>query len=520
MGYNTTKLANRVPGITEQNRKWWVVVAIGIAGVLVSVDFNGLTVALPTIGRDLGISTTGLQWTINAYLLAFAAPMVAFGRLSDIFGRRRVLLIGIVVFIVASAFAGMSRSELWLVSARVVQGLGAAAFFAASLPIVSHAFPEKERGRGIALWAAISGVGLAAGPLVGGVLTQMVSWRWFFFFNIPLAGVAVVLTLAAVRESRDETVGHHVDFAGLITVTCGLVALVLGIQQGDTLGWGSPFVLGSLGAAVLLLAAFFVIERRVSDPLIELDLFRSRDFLGANAVGFVVNYGFGALLFYMTLYLQNILDYSPLRTGFVFLAFTVPLVALEARTTDVSNRLGVRISMVSGMALITVAFLLLTLITPAGELPIILVALVLAGIGVGVAYTLSNTVGMGALPDTKGGEASGVLGMVRLLGAVFGVAVTGALFKTLENRKLAELLVNAGAALDSSDRREIKGLLSGSDAAEATLKHLAPEIESQVERIVHAAFVSAFGRAMLLCAVVSILGVVAAYFIIEATSSE
>ncbi|MCO8246531.1 MULTISPECIES: MFS transporter [unclassified Haladaptatus] len=520
MGTNTTKLANRVPTITEQNRKWWVVVAIGIAGILVSVDFNGLTVALPTIGRDLGISTTGLQWTINAYLLAFAAPMVAFGRLSDIFGRRRVLLIGITIFIAASAFAGFSQSELWLVSARVVQGLGAAAFFAASLPIVSHAFPEKERGKGIALWAAISGLGLAAGPLVGGVLTQMVSWRWFFFFNVPLAAVAVILTLAAVRESRDETVGHHVDFAGLVTVTGGLVALVLAIQQGDTLGWGSPFVIGALGAAVLLLAAFFVIERRTDDPLIELDLFANRDFLGANAVGFVVNYGFGALLFYMTLYLQNILDYSPLRTGLVFLAFTVPLVVLEARTNDVSTRLGVRNSMVGGMALMAVAFVFLTRVTPTSGLVTVLVSLVLAGTGIGVAYTLSNTVGMGALPDAKGGEASGVLGMVRLLGAVFGVAVTGALFKTLENEKLAELLVKAGAALDASDRQEIKGLLSGSDAAETTLKHLAPEVESQVERIVHVAFVSAFGRAMLLCMAVSILGVIAAYFIIEAASSE
>src|SRR3712207_896376 len=246
--------------ITESNRRWWVVVAMALTTLLMTIDFNGLTVALPTIGRDLDTSTTGLQWTINAYLLALAAPSVAAGRLADIFGRRRVLLIGTVVFIAGSAGSGLAPADRWLIAARVVQGFGAAAFFAASLSIVSNAFPPDERSKGIGVWAGIGTVGLAIGPLIGGFLTQALSWRWFFFVNIPVAVLAIILTLVAVRESKDETASRHVDLAGLLTITFGLAALVLAIQQSDTSGWASAEVAGTSVAALVLFGLFFFIE--------------------------------------------------------------------------------------------------------------------------------------------------------------------------------------------------------------------------------------------------------------------
>ena len=221
--------------VAERNRRWWVVIAMALTTLLMTIDFNGLTVALTTMGRDLDTSTTGLQWTINAYLLALAAPSVAAGRLADIFGRRKVLLIGTVVFIAGSAASGLAQADWWLIAARVVQGFGAAAFFADSLTIVSNAFPPEERSKGIGVWAGIGTVGLAIGPLIGGFLTQTLSWRWFFFVNIPVAVLAIVLTLVTVRESKDESASAHVDLLGLLTITLGLGALVLAIQQGDTL---------------------------------------------------------------------------------------------------------------------------------------------------------------------------------------------------------------------------------------------------------------------------------------------
>lgn len=238
--------------IYERNHKWWVVVAMALATILITINFGGVIIVLPAIGRELGTSTRGLQWTANAYLLPFAVVMVAAGRLADIFGRRRLLLIGIALFIVASSLCGLAQADWWLIAARAMQGVGAGVFLTASLSIVSSAFPPDEQSKGIGVWAGVIGIGIAVGPFVGGILTEVASSRWFFFVNIPIALLAVFLTLRVVRESRDETAGRYVDLFGLATVTAGLTALVFGIKQSETLGWGSPFVIGMLVAAVIL----------------------------------------------------------------------------------------------------------------------------------------------------------------------------------------------------------------------------------------------------------------------------
>ncbi|MDP8947866.1 MAG: MFS transporter [Actinomycetota bacterium] len=499
--------------VTERNRRWWVVVAMALTTLLMTIDFNGLTVALPTIGRDLDTSTAGLQWTINAYLLALAAPSVAAGRLADIFGRRRVLLIGTVVFIVGSAASGLAQADWWLIGARVVQGFGAAAFFAASLSIVSNAFPPEERSKGIGVWAGIGTVGLAIGPLIGGFLTQTLSWRWFFFVNIPVAVLAIILTLVAVRESKDESASRHVDLTGLLTVTVGLTALVLAIQQSDTLGWGSAVVIGSLAAALVLFGLFFFIEPRLPEPLIDLGLFANRSYLGANGVAFAQNFGFAALLFFLTLYLQNILGYSPLQAGFVFLVFSAILAVVDSFAGRLAASVGTRPPMAVGMALCAAAFLMLSLLRPTSGLSIVIAALLVAGVGQALAYTVSTTGGMQAIPEAKAGAASGILSMIRLLGAVFGVAVTGALFKAMENNRLAELLAASGARLSASDRAEIRGLLSGSGAAKEKLARLAPSVAEQVDRVVREAFVYAFDGAMLLCMAISLVGALTALLV-------
>ncbi|MGF1470909.1 MAG: MFS transporter [Rubrobacteraceae bacterium] len=499
--------------VSERNRKWWTVVLMSLAATLVIVDVNGLTVALPTIGRDLGASTTGLQWTINAYLLASATPLVAVGRLADIFGRRRVLLIGMVIFIVASAICGMAQTDWWLISARAVQGLGGATFFAASLSIVSNAVPPVERSKGIGVWAGTTGAGAAVGPFIGGFLTSYLSWRWFFYVNIPVALVIVCLTLILVRESRDETVGRHVDLAGLLTLTGGLTALVVAVQQGGTLGWGSPVIVGCTVVALVLLGLFVVVEPRLREPLVDLGLFRNWSYFGANVASFSQNFGLYTMMFLLTLYLQNVLGYSPMQTGLVFLALSGLFVVGNPLAGWLEGVIGPRIPLAIGMVVGAVSYFMLTRLTPTSGLALVIAALILASVGRSLSFTAATTGGMSVIPEDKAGVASGTLSMVRHIGSVFGIAMAGGFFKALESNKLASLFTGAGSNFSDPDRKEVRGLLSGSEAAEAELTRLAPEVAGQVERIVREAFLYGFDGAMLLCVVVSMVGLLAAFLI-------
>jgi len=288
---------------------------------------------------------------------------------------------------------------------------------------------------------------------------------------------------------------------------------VLAIQQGDTLGWSSVLILGSLAVALVLLGLICIAELRLREPLIDLGLFANRGYLGANGVAFAQNFGFAALLFFLTLYLQNFLGYSPLQAGLVFLTFSAILAIVDSFAGRLAASVVARLPMVVGMALCAVAFLLLFLVRPTSGLTIVIAALLVAGIGQALAYTVSTSGGMQAIPEAKAGAASGILSMIRLVGAVFGIAVTGALFKVRENDKLAELLTTSGANLDSSDRAEMRGLLLGSEAAQNKLARIAPNVAHQMEQLVREAFVYAFDGAMLLCMAVSVAGVVAALLV-------
>ena len=349
----------------DDARKWWIVGAVSLVFLPLIIDFYGIVVALPSIGRDLNSSTTSLAWTVNAFMLGMAGPLVVVGRLGDLLGRRRVMLAGLALFGAASIACGLAQAEWQLVAARAVQGVGSAMLFALGLSIVSNAFPPEQRSVGIGILGAVGGVGSAIGPLVGGFFTQALSWRWFFFVNVPVIAIATVLTLAKVEESKDETAARSLDLPGAIAVTAGFVLLVLGIQQIQIAGWASLPVVGSLLAGALLILAFVAFERRSKAPLVDLRLFRNADFLGPATVAFLANYVFGASMFFVTLYLQFILGYDPVRTGLFFLMFSVPFVLVGAISGKVDQRIGLRQALAAGMLWLALAFALLALIEPA-----------------------------------------------------------------------------------------------------------------------------------------------------------
>jgi EmrB/QacA subfamily drug resistance transporter len=300
-------LAQRGRLITEENSRWWTLGAMCFALFMIMLDNTVVNVALPSIQRDLHASLQALEWTMNAYTLTLAALMVTAGRLGDIFGRRKLFLFGVAVFGASSLAIGVAPNDVLLVAFRAVQGIGAAFMMPATLSIISQAFPAEQRGTAIGTWAGVGALALAIGPVLGGFLTEDVSWRAIFFINPPIAVGAVAVTLFAARESRDETVGRIVDFAGIATLTAGLTALVLALVESNSWHWGSARIVGLFVVAVVALAAFVVIELRVRAPMLDFSFFRSRTSAGANVVAFLVTFAMFAQFFFLTLYMQNVL---------------------------------------------------------------------------------------------------------------------------------------------------------------------------------------------------------------------
>jgi EmrB/QacA subfamily drug resistance transporter len=433
--------------ITDDNRRWWTLGAMCFALFMVMLDNTVVNVALPTIQRDLHASISGLEWTVNAYTLSFAVLLVTGGRLGDLFGRRKVFLFGVVVFALSSASIGFSPDQTWLVVGRAVQGMGAAFMMPATLSIISNAFPPEERGKAIGTWAGVSAMALAIGPVVGGFLVEHVSWQSVFFLNIPVAIGAVAVTLFATHESRDETVDRVVDIPGVVAITVGLGSLVLALVESNSWGWGSPRILGLLAAAVVGLTAFALVERHGRAPMVDFSFFRSRSFLGANVVAFIVSFAMLAMFFFIALYMQNIQGFSPLEAGVRFLPSTLVLIVMGPVAGRLADKVGPRLLMTTGLLFTTASLLWQSFLEVDSGYSFLLGAFVLMGIGMGLVMSPMSTAAMNAVDRTKAGVASGILSMSRMVGGTFGVAALGALVSAVGRHDLDRKLpaVPAGA---------------------------------------------------------------------------
>jgi EmrB/QacA subfamily drug resistance transporter len=411
--------------LNDGNRRWWTLAAMCFALFMVMLDNTVVNVALPSIQHDLHTSIAGLEWTVNAYTLAFGVLLVTGGRLGDIFGRRRVFLIGVLLFAASSAFIGFSQSSAWLIGGRAVQGLGAALMMPATLSIITNAFPPRERGRAIGTWAGVSALALAIGPVLGGVLVEHVSWQSIFFINLPVAAGAVAVTLFATRESRDETVVPTVDIAGIGAITVGLTALTLALVEASSWGWGSARILGLFALAAVALAAFAQIERRVRVPMVDFGFFRSRTFLGTNVVAFIVSFAMLGMFFFLTLYMQNVLGYSPLQAGIRFLPTTLMVIVVAPIAGRLTDTIGPRPLIAAGLVLVAASLGWQSFLTPTSGFDFLLPGFVLMGVGIALVMSPMSTAAMNAVDQTKAGVASGILSMSRMVGGTLGVAVLG-----------------------------------------------------------------------------------------------
>ncbi len=402
---------------------------------LLMLDSTVVALALPTIERDLHASPDNVQWVLNGYLLVLAVLVVTAGRLGDIYGRRLVFLIGMAVFGAGSVLAAVASDDALLVAARAVQGAGGAAMLSLSLAIVSHAFPTERQAQALGIWAAVSALALAIGPLVGGVLID-VDWRLIFWINLPICAMGVAITWWAARESRDETSPPKLDLPGLATLTPGLLAFVFALVRADDWGWGSARTIALLAAGLLLLAGFWAIEHRVDSPIVDFSLFRNGPYLGASAAAFTLVGAYWAVIFFQPQYLQGVLDHGPVAAGLLILPVTAPMVFISPFCGGLIDRFGPRALMTVGMVCGAVGLALLTQIDASSSYGSLMPGYLLFGISLGLVYAPMSTAAMLAMPRAKAGIAAGVLAMVRVTAGAVSLAAVAAAFQTIQDDQL------------------------------------------------------------------------------------
>jgi EmrB/QacA subfamily drug resistance transporter len=446
--------------LAEENRKWWTLAAVAFGLFMIMLDNTVVNVALPSIEKDLHISISELEWIVTAYALVFAALLITGGKLADLFGRRRIFVIGLVIFTASSLACGLATSAGMLIGARAVQGIGAALMNPATLSIITATFPPKQRGQAIGIWAGVSALALAIGPLCGGVIVDNIGWNWIFFVNVPVGVLGIVVSQLVIRESRDTSHEQSVDVPGLLTSGAGLFALSYALIEGNRHGWASGEILGLFAASVVLLVAFVLVEHRQRLPMLDLSLFRIGSFVGANVVALLVSLGMFGVFFFVSLYVQNILGYSPTRAGATFLPMTVLIILIAPMAGKASDRVGGRWLMGGGMTLLGISLLFYQRVGLHTTFWTLLPAMVLGGVGMAMTMSPMTSTAMGSVPVDKAGVGSGVLNSFRQVGGSLGIALMGAIVAsyttarpgTLEGKQQyvdglhAALLVSAGIA--------------------------------------------------------------------------
>jgi EmrB/QacA subfamily drug resistance transporter len=421
----------------EENRKWWTLAAVSFGLFMIMLDNTVVNVALKAIQDDLHSSTATLEWVVNAYALTFAVLMLTGGKLADMLGRKRLFIAGLVVFTLASLACGLSPDAGFLIGARMAQGVGAAMMNPATLSIISATFPPKERGTAIGIWAGVSAMALAFGPLVGGVLTEHVNWNWVFFVNVPVGVLAVIVGLRVIRESKDTSHEQRLDLPGLVTSAIGLFALTYALIEANEFGWTSARIVALFAVAVVALAAFVLLESRQRLPMFDLTLFRNGTFAGANAVALLVAFAMFGIFFFISLYMQRVLGYSPVKAGLAFMPMTVLIVFLAPVAGRLSDKLGTRWLLGSGMLLVSGSLLLYSRLGVHSSWWDIFPGLIVGGVGMALVMTPMTAAALGAVSVDKAGVGSGMLNTSRQVGGSLGLAVMGAIMAHETTQALA-----------------------------------------------------------------------------------
>jgi EmrB/QacA subfamily drug resistance transporter len=496
-------------------RKWWTLIAVSVAIFMLLLDITVVNVALPEIQRSLHSSFRDLQWVVNAYALTLAAFLLTAGSVADLIGRKRVFVAGLLVFTGASAVCGLSTSPLMLNLARAVQGTGGAMMFATSLALLAQAFHGKERGTAFGVFGAVTGAAVAVGPVLGGVITSAVGWKWIFFVNVPIGAVAVFVTLTQVADSRDPD-ATGVDWAGLVTFSTSLFVFVFALVQGNEKGWGSTEILALLIAAVALMIAFVLVEHFQTRPMLDLALFRRPAFTGASIVAFSISASFFAMFLYLTLYIQDVLGYSPLQAGLRFLPVTLLSFAVAPVAGKLSVRVPVRLLLGSGLVLAGLGLLAMTSITESSGWTLLIPGFLLGGAGIGMINPPLASTAIGVVPHERSGMASGINSTFRQVGIATGIAGLGAIFEHSVTKSTTAALSasgRSGEVLRAAHGQLATLLQSGEVTKIAHTLH--PAARAALVHSYRAGFSQAFTKIAIIAALIAFVGAAFAFALIR-----
>ena len=496
-------------------RKWWTLIAVSVAIFMLLLDITVVNVALPDIQRSLHSSFSDLQWVVDAYALTLATFLLTAGSVADLLGRKRVFIAGLFVFTISSAVCGLSTTPLELNLARAVQGTGGAMMFATALALLAQAFHGKERGTAFGVFGAVTGGAVAVGPVIGGVITSGIGWEWIFFVNIPIGIVAVLIAFRKVEDSRDPD-ATGIDWAGLVTFSAALFLLVYALVQGNEKGWGSTEIVALLIAAVVLLALFVTVEHMQSRPMLDLALFRRPAFSGANIVAFAVSSSFFAMFLYLTLYIQDVLGYSPVQAGLRFLPSTLLSFAVAPVAGRLSVRVPVRLLLGGGLVLVGAGLLAMTGLDAGSGWTVLIPGFILAGSGVGLLNPPLASTAIGVVPHERSGMASGINSTFRQVGIATGIAGLGAIFQHSVTHGTTVALRASGHAPEvlASAHGQLATLLESGNVTQIA-RTLPPAARIALEHSYRVGFTGAFTTIALIAAILALTGAALAFLLVR-----
>lgn len=479
----------------ESSNRWQALSGISILSFVVFIDFTIVNTILPGIQRDLHASVDELQWVMNAFFLMLTVFMVTMGRLGDIYGRRLVFYIGVIVFALASFLAGTSGDPQFLIGCRFLQGIAGAVTVTLGAALATHHFPESERGRALATFMSITGFGLAIGPVLGGFFMSALSWRWAFYVNVPVIVVGFLVAWRAVRETPRQP-DEKIDWLGLACLTPGMICLVTAIMKGNNWGWDAPETLATAAGGIAFLAAFILVERRVAHPIIDFKLFRHPQFLAMCVVALTLG-GFIAVGSFMApLYLQTVRNEIPYVAGLMLLPISGLVVVVPPAIGKLADTRGPMPFLVAGQAFLAIAALVQMSFEPASPVWLVLLGLGLFGFGWGLQQATSAQAATSALPPAAAGLVIGALYSIWNVGSSVGLSVAGLIFEELDEQSLTRALARESIALSADERHLVRTVLSDPSQAQEILGRLGPDLEAKILPIFRDSFMAGYSGAM------------------------